>query len=156
MSVDLNPTSWLTFGGSLNTSYGINEYGQSATGSGGIVGGAQGGLYESSRSIFPYALPYDADGNRVEFPGGDIAVKTVVDEAQYSQDQRLNLRAFGSLYSELNIGKMIKGLEGLKYRLNFGPDLSMNRQGVLLILSLLLKVVLATVAYLKTRPHHIL
>ena len=130
MSVDINPTSWLTFGGSLNTSYGINEYGQSATGSGGIVGGAQGGLYESSRSIFPYALPYDADGNRVEFPGGDIAVKTVVDEAQYSQDQRLNLRAFGSLYSELNIGKMIKGLEGLKYRLNFGPDLSMNRQGV--------------------------
>lgn len=130
LSVDVNATKWMTFGGSLNSTYGLNEYGQSATGSGGIVGGAQSGLYESSRSIFPYALPYDDKGNRVEFPGGDIAVKTVVDEAQYSQDQRINLRTFGSFYSELNIGNIFKGLEGLKYRLNFGPDLSFDRQGV--------------------------
>lgn len=130
LSVDVNATKWMTFGGSLNSTYGLNEYGQSATGSGGIVGGAQSGLYESSRSIFPYALPYDDKGNRVEFPGGDIAVKTVVDEAQYSQDQRINLRTFGSFYSELNIGNIFKGLDGLKYRLNFGPDLSFDRQGV--------------------------
>ena len=82
--------------------------------------------------IFAYTVPYDVDGNRVEYPGGDIAVKTVVDEAMYSQDQIVNIRAFGSLYSEINFGSFAKILEGLKYRLNFGPDLSTNRDGVFL------------------------
>ena len=130
ISVDINATKWLTFGGSLNTTFGVNEYGQSAAGRNSLVNTA--GLYESARSIFPYTLPYDANGNRVEFPGGDIAVKTVVDEAQYSQDQRQNIRAFGSLYTELNLGSIFKGLEGLKYRVNFGPDLSLDRAGVFL------------------------
>lgn len=130
ISVDINATKWLTFGGSLNTTYGVNEYGQSAAGRNSLVNTA--GLYESARSIFPYTLPYDANGNRVEFPGGDIAVKTVVDEAQYSQDQRQNIRAFGSLYAELNVGSIFSGLKGLKYRINFGPDLSLDRAGVFL------------------------
>ncbi len=130
VSVDIKATDWLNFGGSLSTTYGVNEYGQSTVGRNSLVNTA--GLYESARAIFSYTVPYDADGNRVEFPGGDIAVKTVVDEAQYSQDQRVNIRAFGSLYSEINFGTFAKVLEGLKYRLNFGPDLSTNRDGVFL------------------------
>ncbi len=130
VSVDIKATNWLNFGGSLSTTYGVNEFGQSPAGRNSLVNTA--GLYESARSNFPYAVPFDADGNRVEFPGGDIAIKTVVDEAQYSQDQRVNIRAFGSLYSEINFGSFSKFLEGLKYRLNFGPDLSMDRNGVFL------------------------
>ncbi|MEO6728657.1 MAG: TonB-dependent receptor [Candidatus Dojkabacteria bacterium] len=130
LSVDINGTDWLTYGGTLNTSYGVNEYGQSPSGRNSLTNTS--GLYESARAIFTYAVPYDSDGNRVEFPGGDIAVKTIVDEEKYSQDQRINFRGFGSLYSELNFGKIFKSLEGLKYRLNFGPDLSMNRDGLFL------------------------
>ncbi len=130
VSVDIKATNWLNFGGSLSTTYGVNEYGQSPAGRNSLVNTA--GLYESARANFPYTVPYDADGNRVEFPGGDIAIKTVVDEAQYSQDQRMNIRAFGSLYSEINFGTFSKFLDGLKYRLNFGPDLSTNRNGVFL------------------------
>ncbi|MPR35206.1 SusC/RagA family TonB-linked outer membrane protein [Salmonirosea aquatica] len=130
VSVDIKATNWLNFGGSLSTTYGVNEYGQSTVGRNSLVNTA--GLYESARAIFAYTVPYDADGNRVEFPGGDIAVKTVVDEAMYSQDQRVNIRAFGSLYSEINFGSFAKFLEGLKYRMNFGPDLSTNRDGVFL------------------------
>jgi hypothetical protein len=49
-------------------------------------------------------MPYDANGVRVLLPGGDDAIRTVVGEENYSQDQRLNLRVFGSLYSEINFG----------------------------------------------------
>lgn len=127
LSVDIAATDWFSFGGSLNTTYGVNEYGQSQAGRNSLVNTV--GLYESARSIFAYTVPYDADGNRVEFPGGDIAVKTVVDEAQYSQDQRINLRAFGSMFSQVDFGAFSKVLEGLKFRINFGPDLSFNRNG---------------------------
>lgn len=130
VSVDIDATDWFKMGGSLNTTYGVNEYGQSTVGRNSLVNTA--GLYESARSNFPYTVPYDADGNRVEFPGGDIAIKTVIDEVKYSQDQRVNIRAFGSLYSEVNFGKFANFLEGLKYRMNFGPDLSTSRNGVFL------------------------
>lgn len=127
VSADITATKWFSFGGSLNTTYGVNEFGQSTAGRNSLVNTA--GLYQSARANFAYTVPYDAAGNRVEFPGGDIAIKTVVDEAQYSQDQRINLRAFGSIYSELNIGAFAKALEGLKFRMNFGPDLSFDRNG---------------------------
>jgi TonB-linked SusC/RagA family outer membrane protein len=58
------------------------------------------------------------------------AIKNVVDEWNYSKDQRTTLRAFGSLYTQVNVGNIIPFLQGLKYRLNFGPDISYYRNGV--------------------------
>ena len=130
LSIDIKPTEWFTMGGTLNTAYSINEYGQSTVGRNNNVNTA--GLYESSRAIFSYAVPFDATGKRVELPGGDDAVKTIVNEEKYSQDQRINLRAFGSFYTEFNFGGFTKALDGLKFRINFGPDISMNRDGVYL------------------------
>jgi TonB-dependent starch-binding outer membrane protein SusC len=128
LSVDIAPTTWFSMGGTLNTAYSVQEFGQSAAGRNSLVNTS--GLYETARTIFSYAVPYDAAGNRVEFPGGDIAIKTIVDEAQYSQDQRVTLRAFGSFYSEFNFGGFTKALEGLKFRTNFGPDISTYRDGM--------------------------
>jgi TonB-linked SusC/RagA family outer membrane protein len=128
LSVDIKATNWFSMGGILNTSYSINEYGQSGVGKNTNVGAA--GLYESARNLFSYAVPYDANGNRVLYPGGDDAFKSVVDEEKYSQDQRTNLRVFGSFYSEINFGSFSKALEGLKFRVNFGPDIAFNRNGV--------------------------
>lgn len=128
LSVDITPTKWFSMGGTLNTTYSVQEYGQSAVGRNSLAGAA--GLYETARNIFSWAVPYDATGARVEYPGGDIAIKTVVDEAKYSQDQRLTLRAFGSFYGEFNFGGFAKILDGLKFRTNFGPDISTYRDGV--------------------------
>ncbi|MET3127822.1 TonB-linked SusC/RagA family outer membrane protein [Arcicella rosea] len=130
LSIDIKPTDWFTMGGTLNTAYSVQEFGQSTVGRNNNVNTA--GLYESSRAIFSYAVPFDATGKRVELPGGDDAVKTIVNEENYSQDQRINLRAFGSFYSEFNFGGFTKALEGLKFRVNFGPDISVNRDGVYL------------------------
>ncbi len=128
VSVDITPTEWFSFGGNLNSSFSTQEYGQSTVGNNGVS--VRGGLYDSARSIFQYALPYDADGNRIEYPGGDIAVKTIIDEYKYSQDQRQTLRAFGSMYAQLDFGGFSPVLKGLKFRTNFGPDIQSYRDGV--------------------------
>jgi TonB-linked SusC/RagA family outer membrane protein len=129
-SFDITPKEWFSLGGSINGSYSLNEYGQSTVGRNSMVD--QGGLYATARMIFSYTVPYDSDGNRVEYPGGDIAVKTVVDEWKYSQDQRTTYRTMGSFYVALDFGKITSLLDGLKYRLNFGPDFSTYRDGVYL------------------------
>ncbi|MBV5312020.1 MAG: TonB-dependent receptor [Prolixibacteraceae bacterium] len=128
VSVDITPLKWFSFGGNLNSSYSIQEYGQSTAGNVGVS--AQTGLYQSAYGIFTYALPYDANGNRIDYPGGDIAVKTVIDEEKYSQDQRVTFRTFGSLYGQLDFGTLFPVLKGLKFRTNFGPDIQTWRDGI--------------------------
>ena len=127
-NVDISATKWLSIGNNINVSYNNQEYGQSGTGVS-TVGSPQGGLYESARSVYPFAVPYDSAGNRISFPGGDNAVKTIVDEWKYNIDQRVTFRAFGSLYGQVDFGSIFPVLKGLRYRLNFGPDLSYYRDG---------------------------
>lgn len=127
-NIDITATKWLSFGNHINVNYNKQQYGQSGAGVS-TVGSPRGGLYESARSIFPYAVPYDSAGNRISFPGGDNAIKTIIDEWKYNIDERVTLRAFGSLYAQVDFGSIFPVLKGLKYRLNFGPDLSYYREG---------------------------
>ena len=128
-NVDIAATKWFSLGSNLNINYNTQQYGQSGLGVS-TVGSPQGGLYESARGIFPFAVPYDSAGNRILFPGGDNAIKNVVDEWKYNIDERVTLRAFGSLYAQVNFGAIFPVLKGFKYRMNFGPDLSYYRDGV--------------------------
>jgi TonB-linked SusC/RagA family outer membrane protein len=129
-SVDITPTKWFSMGANLNTSYGINEYGQSNVGRTAVT--SSGGIYQTARTNLPYAVPYDANGNRIDNPGGDTTIRTPVDEDKYSQDQRISLRAFGSFYAQFDLGAISSVLDGLKYRVNFGPDITSYRDGVFL------------------------
>ena len=129
-SVDITPTKWFSMGANLNTSYGINEYGQSNVGRTAVT--SSGGIYQTARTNLPYAVPYDANGNRIDNPGGDTTIRTPVDEDKYSQDQRISLRAFGSFYAQFDLGALSSSLDGLKYRVNFGPDITSYRDGVFL------------------------
>ncbi|HVU94792.1 MAG TPA: TonB-dependent receptor [Puia sp.] len=127
-NIDFNAASWLNFGSNISVAYGSQEYGQSGIGIA-TIGTPAGGLYESARGLFSYAKPYDSLGNRILFPGGDNAVKNVVDEWKYNINERVTLRAFGSFYGQINVGAIIPALKGLRYRLNFGPDFSYFRDG---------------------------
>jgi TonB-dependent starch-binding outer membrane protein SusC len=129
-NVDISPTKWFSMGINLNTSYSINEYGQSNVGRTAVTSST--GIYASARTNLPYAVPYDNNGNRIDNPGGDSAIRTPVDEYKYSQDQRISMRAFGSIYTQFDLGAVSSFLDGLKYRLNFGPDLTSYRDGVFL------------------------
>lgn len=128
VNIDVTPTKWFSFGANLNSSYSIQQYGQSQSGNVGVS--AQTGLYQSAYGIFTYTLPYDSEGNVIDYPGGDIAVKTIINEEKYSQDERVSLRAFGSFYGQLDFGEIIPVLEGLRFRMNFGPDIENWRDGI--------------------------
>ncbi|MBS1661013.1 MAG: SusC/RagA family TonB-linked outer membrane protein, partial [Bacteroidetes bacterium] len=127
-NIDIAATKWFTMGSNINVSYNTTQYGQSTTGSSAVS--ATGSIYESARALFPYAVPYDSLGNRVLYPGGDAAYKTIVNEIAYTRDERTNLRAFGSFYGQVDLGAVAPVLKGLKYRMNFGPDFSLYKNGV--------------------------
>jgi TonB-linked SusC/RagA family outer membrane protein len=130
-SFDVSPVKWFALGGNINASYGVQEYGMSSTGKVSQVTW-DADIYYAARSSFPFGVPYDAEGNRILYPGGDPSGATVVDEWKYSQDQRLTLRTFGSFYAQADFGKAVSVLDGLKYRMNFGPDFSTYRDGIYL------------------------
>jgi len=64
------------------------------------------------------------------FPGGDNSWKNIVDEWNYNIDQRVTLRAFGSINAQVDFGSIYRPLKGLKYRMNFGPDIDTYTDGV--------------------------
>jgi len=120
-SVDLKPVKWLDMGVSINTTYSIQQYGQSTTG--GQVSGPNS-IYAAANNNLPYAVPYDDEGNRITYPGGDDMIKTAVDEWKYTDNEREMFRVLGSVYAQLNI------LPGLRYRVNFGPDFRNYQNGI--------------------------
>jgi len=128
-NIEINPTKWFSFGTNISLSYSTQQYGQSQRNVS-TIGSPPGGLYESARSLFPYAVPYDSLGNRVLFPGGDNSWKNIVDEWNYNIDKRETLRAFGSINAQVDFGNIFHPLKGLKYRMNFGPDIDSYTDGV--------------------------
>lgn len=73
----------------------------------------------------PLGRPYDDNGNLIFSPTNDALLTNplaeVVPGAQV--ENRKKYRIFNSIYAEVNI------LDGLKYRVNFGPDFTINRYG---------------------------
>lgn len=73
----------------------------------------------------PLGRPYDDNGNVIFSPTNDALLTNplaeVVPGAQI--EERKKYRIFNSIYAEVNI------LDGLKYRVNFGPDFTVNRYG---------------------------
>lgn len=119
-NVELNPKEWITFGAGVNGSWQYQDYGQSAAGGSSNV---TGDLIAAAARVEPYSLPYDTDGNRIVHPGGKARVWNVIDEWKYSTNQRETLRILASLFTE------VKLFEGLRYRMNFGPDFRFYRNG---------------------------
>jgi TonB-linked SusC/RagA family outer membrane protein len=73
----------------------------------------------------PLAAPYDDKGNIIFSPTNDALLTNplaeIVPGAQV--DETKKYRLFNSLYAEVKI------IEGLKYRVNFGPDFTIQRWG---------------------------
>ena len=120
---DMKLTEWLTLAASINATYSVQNY------DGGTTSGPRSAYAAAMRNL-PYAVAYDDEGKRIEYPGADSKIKTVIDEWNYSTDERKVFRALGSFYAQLNFGKIWKPLEGLSYKLNFGPDFRYYRRGM--------------------------
>jgi TonB-dependent starch-binding outer membrane protein SusC len=81
-------------------------------------------VYGVATGQLPIAVPYDADGNVINYPGGDALIFTPLNSITGELDDRKTNRFFGSLYAEYELAK------GLRYRANFGPDFTMYRRGM--------------------------
>ena len=117
-SVELMPVKWLKFGGSINGTFSLQNYGFATSN---VTG--PGNLYFAAQGMLPYAVPFDEAGNRINLPGGDINILNPIGEDKYNVNERKVLRTLGVLYAEVNL------LKGLKYRVNFGPDFYNLRNG---------------------------
>jgi TonB-linked SusC/RagA family outer membrane protein len=120
-NVELTPKKWFQIGANMNASWEYQDYGQANIGA---SMGSPTSLILSTAKIYPYALPYDAGGNLIPFPGGQSRVANVINEWEYSTNQRETMRVMGTLFAQVNI------FDDLKYRINFGPDYRNYRNGI--------------------------
>ena len=128
MSTDIKPTAWFTLGGSINTSWSNQSYGYSRTGQSSSSGPTE--IYAAAKQIVNIAQPYDADGEIILTPSNMNGVYTVIDEWNKSDEQRQTLRALGSFYANVDLGKIWSPLSGLNFKTNFGPDFRFFRRGI--------------------------
>ena len=129
LSVDIQAKPWFKFGGSINTSYAIQEYGFSSTGQ--AISSGPGDLYGAAKALLRYTLPYDEDGALITTPGGSTTnTYNIMDEWKKEDDERKTFRILGSFYGQIDFGKMWKPLEGLSYKIAVGPDFRHYRRGV--------------------------
>lgn len=128
-NLEITPAKWFLFGVNMNGTYSNQYYGQNIRPAQSMFPDQPSNLYATSTGMFPYAKPYDAEGNRIDYPGADDAVKTVAEEWLYNQNKRRLMRFMGNAYAELNIGEIVPAIKGLRYRINFGPDLKSYRNG---------------------------
>ena len=126
-STDIQATPWFKAGGSLNASYGVQKYGYS------VAYGTSSGprdLYGAAKALLRYTLPYDEDGEIITQPGGSTTnTYSIIDEWNKSKDNREFFRVLGSFYAQVDFGKMWKPLDGIQYKMQFGPDLRYYRRG---------------------------
>ena len=132
MSVDLQVKPWFKMGGSINGSWAVQDYGYSRTGQ--SSGSGPVDIYSAAKAIPRFGVPYDEEGNIITNPCGSTTnVYTVIDEWNKSTDNRQTFRALGSFYGQFDFGKIWAPLEGLSYKISFGPDFRHYRQGIFII-----------------------
>lgn len=83
----------------------------------------QGQVLGQAMRIGPLGDVYNEDGTYRLFPTGEALLGNPRTDAENEKNQRFRTRIFSSIYAEAQLWK------GLKYRLNFGPDLSFVNNG---------------------------
>ncbi|MDB4882327.1 MAG: TonB-dependent outer membrane protein SusC/RagA, partial [Gemmatimonadetes bacterium] len=81
------------------------------------------GLYGEALADTPLSVPYDSLGNVVFKPTPDAQRDNPLSDVNNWLNDNLRNRVFGTLFASVNL------LDGLDYRVNFGPDLTFQRNG---------------------------
>ncbi len=111
VTLDYKVNNIVTLGASTNASLAIQNYGPD------IYGRAVGQI--------PYATPYAPDGSFIVSPAFIATIYNPLREVDNAFNERRVTRFFGSFYGEVKLP-----IEGLRYRLNVGPDFRNNRTGI--------------------------
>jgi TonB-linked SusC/RagA family outer membrane protein len=111
VTLDYKVNNIVTLGASTNASLGIQNYGPD--------------VYGRAAGQIPYATPYAPDGAFIVNPGFVATIFNPLREVDNAFNERRVTRFFGSLYGEVKLP-----IDGLRYRLNVGPDFRNTRTGV--------------------------
>ena len=128
VTVNIKPTNWFTVQASINGTWSEQDYGMSTLG--GRSGSVPDAIYGTAKTIFNYAVPYEESGKTVVNPGGESTVYTIMDEWNHSQQKSQTMRALGSFSAIVDFGEIFNPVQGLKYKIAFGPDYRHWREGV--------------------------
>ena len=117
-SFDAQVLPYLKFGATINGSYGMQDYGysftKSTTGAGDYYGALQG--------MLPWTSPFDENGEYLRLPNGDVNIINPINELNYNTNRRNTFNANGNLYGVVDFGNIYSPLQGLTYRIQFGPE----------------------------------
>jgi TonB-linked SusC/RagA family outer membrane protein len=86
--------------------------------------GRDNGLFDEAQSDTPLSVPYDSLGNIVFKPTPDAQRDNPLSDINNWLNDTQRNRIFGTLFATVNL------VPGLDYRVNFGPDMTFNRQGI--------------------------
>ncbi|KAB2826264.1 MAG: SusC/RagA family TonB-linked outer membrane protein, partial [Paludibacter sp.] len=128
LRTNITPVDWFTMNASLNVSWSEQDYGMSTLG--GRSNSVPNAIYGTAKAIYNMAVPYDENGNIVINPGGETGIYTLIDEWNKSTQLSQTMRALGSFSATFDIGKIWETVNGLRYKINFGPDYRHWREGV--------------------------
>ncbi|MCI8999091.1 MAG: TonB-dependent receptor [Muribaculaceae bacterium] len=127
VSASITPVKWMRIDASINASWQEQDYGLSTTG--GRSNQAPSSVYDLAKTFYRHAPMYDENGDAILYPGGENAQYTIIGELEHQTFQRQTFRALGSFAATLKIGEILKPLEGLEYKIAFGPDFRHYREG---------------------------
>ncbi|MDQ6471695.1 TonB-dependent receptor [Flavobacterium sp. LHD-80] len=127
LTSNITPVDWFKMTASFNVSWSEQDYGMSTLSA--RSGTSPDAIFGAAKQIYNIAVPYDANGNLIINPGGESGVYTIMDEWNKSTQQSQTMRVLANFSANLDFGKMTKSLEGLTYKLNFGPDFRHWREG---------------------------
>ena len=127
-SVNITPVKWMTIFMSINASREKQDYGMSSSYAS-SSSNSKAQIYELYKSVYRWALPYDENGNRILYPGGDNQMYNPIDEWEHNISQRMTYRVLGSFSAQVHFGEFWAPLKGLDYKISFGPDYRNWRQG---------------------------
>ncbi|HEX8427588.1 TonB-dependent receptor [Hymenobacter sp.] len=111
VTLDYKVNNIVTLGASTNASLSVQNYGPD--------------IYGRATGQIPYATPYAPDGTFIVSPAFVSTIYNPLREAENAFNERRVTRFFGSFYGEVKLP-----VEGLRYRLNVGPDFRNNRTGI--------------------------
>ena len=86
--------------------------------------GRDNGLFDEAQSDTPLSVPYDSAGNIIFKPTPDAQRDNPLSDVNNWLNDTQRNRIFGTLFATVNL------YEGLDFRVNFGPDMIFNRQGI--------------------------
>ncbi|WP_228780128.1 SusC/RagA family TonB-linked outer membrane protein [Aquiflexum lacus] len=109
LTIDHQVNKILKVGGTMASAYNVRN--------------ETGNLYSAGAAANPLAPIFDEEGFPILFPAGDNTISNPINlrDNQFIEN-RLN-HFFGTFYTEVQI------FDGLKYRVNVGPDFRTNRRG---------------------------